>query len=235
MHPQDPSQRAGNCPMCGMALEPLEPALEDGPHPELIDVTRRFWLGASLSMPPGRVDPRRRGLRPPVAANGHLDVAQLALATPVVLWGGWPFFERFWASLRSRHLNMFTLIGLPASGLPTPTASSRRSRRRCSRRRRARWADWSPSTSRRPRSSSRSSCWARCSSLRPERDRQGDPRLAGPCTERRRARSRTTGRKRTSPSSKCMSATSCASGPGEEGPRRRRIVVEGRSAVGRSP
>jgi len=112
MHPEIRRDGPGTCPLCGMALEPLEPALEEGPNPELIDMTRRFWASAVLSVPLVILTlgaevfglellPMRISVR-----------VQFALATPVVLWGGWPFFERFWASLKSRHLNMFTLIGL---------------------------------------------------------------------------------------------------------------------------
>jgi Cu+-exporting ATPase len=112
MHPQIRQDHPGSCPICGMALEPLEPSLEEGPNPELVDMTRRFWISAVLSAPLVLLTlgadlfglellPMRTSLW-----------VQLALATPVVLWGGWPFFERFWASLKSRNLNMFTLIGL---------------------------------------------------------------------------------------------------------------------------
>ncbi len=112
MHPEIRQQGPGSCPICGMALEPLEPTLEEGPNPELVDMSRRFWLSAALSVPLL------------VLAMGAelfgwhwlpMETSvwvQLALATPVVLWGGWPFFERGWASLKSRNLNMFTLISL---------------------------------------------------------------------------------------------------------------------------
>jgi P-type Cu+ transporter len=112
MHPQIRQDHPGNCPICGMALEPLEPTLEEAANPELIDMTRRFWVSAALSLPlvvlaMGMEIPGWRIMPTRTAAW-----VQLALATPVVLWGGWPFFERFWASLRTRNLNMFTLIGL---------------------------------------------------------------------------------------------------------------------------
>ena len=112
MHPEIRRDGPGTCPICGMALEPLEPSLEEEANPELIDMNRRFWISAALSLPLV------------VLAMGselfgwHLLPMrvsvwlQLALATPVVLWGGWPFFERLWASLKTRNLNMFTLIGL---------------------------------------------------------------------------------------------------------------------------
>jgi Cu+-exporting ATPase len=95
-----------------MALEPLEPAVDEGPNPELIDMSRRFWVSAALSLPLVllAIATELLGWEPlPMRQSVWL---QLALATPVVLWGGWPFFERFWASLKTRNLNMFTLIGL---------------------------------------------------------------------------------------------------------------------------
>ncbi len=112
MHPQIRRSQPGNCPICGMALEPLEPSLEDGPNPELIDMTRRFWGSAVLSaiLVVLIMATELAGWEP--LPMRQLIWLQLALATPVVLWGGWPFFERFWASLRTHNLNMFTLIGL---------------------------------------------------------------------------------------------------------------------------
>ena len=112
MHPEIRRDGPGQCPICGMALEPLEPTLEEGPNPELIDMNRRFWISAILSLPLVILTfgAELFGWEPlPMRTSMWL---QLALATPVVLWGGWPFFERFWASLQNRHLNMFTLIGL---------------------------------------------------------------------------------------------------------------------------
>ncbi|MEP7130889.1 MAG: copper-translocating P-type ATPase [Sphingomicrobium sp.] len=112
MHPQIRRDGPGSCPICGMALEPLEPSAEERPNPELIDMSRRFWVSLALSAP----------LLMLVVAAELFGVEtlpmrisiwlQLALATPVVLWGGWPFFERLWASLRTRNLNMFTLVGM---------------------------------------------------------------------------------------------------------------------------
>ena len=112
MHPQIRRMGPGSCPICGMALEPLEPSLEDGPNPELIDMTRRFWVGAVLSVPLVilTLGTELFGWRlVPMSTSVWI---QMALATPVVLWAGWPFFERFWISLKTRNLNMFTLIGL---------------------------------------------------------------------------------------------------------------------------
>jgi Cu+-exporting ATPase len=114
MHPQIVRDRPGNCPICGMALEPLLPGgEEDGT--ELRDMTRRFWVSAALS---GLV--LLLAMSHMLAGNpldsliGHRlrPLLELALATPVVLWGGWPFFARGWQSLVNRSLNMFTLIAL---------------------------------------------------------------------------------------------------------------------------
>jgi len=112
MHPEIRRNGPGQCPICGMALEPLEPTLEEGPNPELIDMTRRFWASAILSIPLIVLTFGAELLGwEPLPLRTSMWV-QLALASPVVLWGGWPFFERFWASLKTRNLNMFTLIGL---------------------------------------------------------------------------------------------------------------------------
>jgi len=112
MHPQIRRNGPGQCPICGMALEPLEPTLDEGPNPELIHMSRRFWVSAVLSVPLVilTIGAELAGWQPlPMRLSMWV---QLALASPVVLWGGWPFFERFWASLKTRNLNMFTLIGL---------------------------------------------------------------------------------------------------------------------------
>jgi Cu+-exporting ATPase len=115
MHPQIRQVGPGSCPICGMALEPLGIAAETGPNPELIDMTRRFWIGAALAVPTmilemsGHVPGSK--LHHYVSPQ-HSVWIQFALATPVVLWAGWPFFERGWASLRHRSLNMFSLIAL---------------------------------------------------------------------------------------------------------------------------
>ena len=112
MHPQIRRDGPGNCPICGMALEPLEPSLEEGPNPELVDMSKRFWVSALLSLPLVVITFGAELLGwEPLPMRTSMWV-QLALATPVVLWGGWPFFERFWDSLKTRNLNMFTLIGL---------------------------------------------------------------------------------------------------------------------------
>jgi len=112
MHPEIRRDEPGQCPICGMALEPLEPTLEEGANPELIDMSRRFWVSTAFTVPLVVlvVAAELFGLEPlPMTQSMWV---QLALATPVVLWGGWPFFERFAASLKTRNFNMFTLIGL---------------------------------------------------------------------------------------------------------------------------
>ncbi len=116
MHPQIVRDHPGNCPICGMALEPRTVSLEAEADPELVGMKRRFWVSALLSLPlfllsMGDMIPILGSLRANIPAPAW-NYLQLALASPVVLWGGWPFFQRFWRSLVSRHLNMFTLIGL---------------------------------------------------------------------------------------------------------------------------
>jgi Cu+-exporting ATPase len=113
MHPEIRQAGPGACPLCGMALEPLDATAEVGPNHELIDMTRRLRIGLALALPVVVLE-----------MGGHVfDLAhvvpqqvsnwiQLGLATPVVLWAGWPFFQRGWASIVTRHLNMFTLIAI---------------------------------------------------------------------------------------------------------------------------
>jgi P-type Cu+ transporter len=105
MHPEIVQDHPGSCPLCGMALEPMLPAAEAVDGLELRDMTRRLWVAAVLSAP--LVIIGMFGLN-----FAGVVWVQLALATPVVLWAGWPFFARGWASLRNRRLNMFTLIAL---------------------------------------------------------------------------------------------------------------------------
>ena len=115
MHPQIVRDEPGSCPICGMALEPMTVTADAGPDPELVEMTRRFWIGLALTAPllifmigdmlPG--EPLRHLIPGRVAAW-----LQLVLATPVVLWAGWPFFVRGWSSIVHRSLNMFTLIAL---------------------------------------------------------------------------------------------------------------------------
>ena len=113
MHPQVRQMGPGNCPICGMALEPVVATAEQGESPELRDMTRRFWIGTALTAPVFALE-----------MGGHLfnihhlvaqqtsNWIQLLLGTPVVLWAGWPFFTRAVASVKNRSLNMFSLIAL---------------------------------------------------------------------------------------------------------------------------
>ncbi|MFG1384588.1 heavy metal-binding domain-containing protein, partial [Xanthobacter sp. V3C-4] len=113
MHPQIRQLGPGNCPICGMTLEPEVATGKTGPSAELVDMTRRFWIGLALALPVLALE-----------MGGHLtnlhmllgaqasNWTQLVLATPVVLWAGWPFFTRAWQSLVTRRLNMFTLIAM---------------------------------------------------------------------------------------------------------------------------
>ena len=115
MHPEIVRDAPGSCPICGMALEPMAPTLADEESPELRDMGRRFRVSALLTLPLFALAMAEMAAAPRVAhalPAGTLAWIQLLLATPVVLWGGKPFFERAWRSLRTRQLNMFTLIAL---------------------------------------------------------------------------------------------------------------------------
>jgi P-type Cu+ transporter len=112
MHPEIRCSGPRQCPICGMALEPLEPSLDEGSNPELIDMSRRFWVSTVLTLPLALLVVATELLGWDILPMRVFAWMQLAVATPVVLWGGLPFFERFWASLKTRSLNMFTLIGL---------------------------------------------------------------------------------------------------------------------------
>ncbi len=112
MHPQIRREGPGTCPICGMALEPEAPTLDDRPNPELVDFTRRLWVSAILSVPLLAVSMGAEMLGLHLVSPMASPWVQLALTAPIVLWGGLPFFERGWASLKSRHYNMFTLIAL---------------------------------------------------------------------------------------------------------------------------
>lgn len=113
MHPQIRQLGPGNCPICGMTLEPAVVTADMGPSPELVDMQRRFWIGLVLTLPVLALEmgghlTNLHMLLGPLTSNW----IQLILATPVVLWAGAPFFERAWQSLVTRHLNMFTLIAM---------------------------------------------------------------------------------------------------------------------------
>jgi len=112
MHPQIRRNGPGQCPICGMALEPLEPTQEEGPNLELIGMSRRFWTSVAFTVPLVLLVMTSEVFAFELLPMRSSVWVQLALATPVVLWGGWPFFDRFWESLKTRNLNMFTLIGL---------------------------------------------------------------------------------------------------------------------------
>ncbi len=113
MHPEIRQPGPGHCPICGMALEPEVATLGGGPSAELVDMTRRFWIALALSIPVVVLEMGGHlGNLPMWPPEGVSNWIQLALATPVVLWAGWPFFERGWASLKTRNLNMFTLIAM---------------------------------------------------------------------------------------------------------------------------
>src|SRR5918992_2144942 len=115
MHPEIVRREPGFCPICGMALEPRTVTVEEEGNPELADMTRRFWVSLGLTMPLLIMAMAEMFLGQQVshALPGRLSVwVQFALATPAVLWGGWPFFRRGWASLVNRSLNMFTLIAV---------------------------------------------------------------------------------------------------------------------------
>jgi Cu+-exporting ATPase len=115
MHPQIRQVGPGNCPICGMTLEPVKATAEVGENHELIDMTRRFWVGLLLTLPVFVLE-----MGGHIPALGLHDLVpprisiwiQFVLSTPVVLWAGWPFFERAWASVFHRSLNMFSLIAL---------------------------------------------------------------------------------------------------------------------------
>jgi len=115
MHPQIRQPGPGSCPICGMALEPVTTGEDTGPSPELLDMTRRFWIGTALAVP---VVILEMGAHLPGLNFHHFVSPQLAIwvqflfATPVVLWAGWLFLVRGWASVRNRSLNMFSLIAL---------------------------------------------------------------------------------------------------------------------------
>jgi Cu+-exporting ATPase len=113
MHPQIRQPRPGSCPICGMALEPLVATAGPVENAELADMTRRFWIGLVLTVPVFLLEMggHLTGLTERIGQQ-NANWVQLVLATPVVLWAGWPFFERGWRSILNRSLNMFTLIAL---------------------------------------------------------------------------------------------------------------------------
>src|SRR5262245_9359075 len=115
MHPEIIRDGPGSCPICGMALEPLTITAEEPEKEEIRDMTRRFWVSVALTIPTlaiGMADLIPGKPLDEVLSPRNATWAQLLLATPVILWGGWPFFVRGWHSVINRSLNMFTLIAL---------------------------------------------------------------------------------------------------------------------------
>ena len=113
MHPEIQRPGPGSCPICGMALEPVMPTASDGPSEEYHDMRHRFWVGLLLALPVFALEMggHLTGLHQYVGRQTN-NWVQMLLATPVVLWAGWPFFERAWLSIRNKSLNMFTLIAM---------------------------------------------------------------------------------------------------------------------------
>jgi len=115
MHPEVVQDRPGNCPKCGMALEPRTAVAQEEDNAELRDMTRRFWIGVVLAVPVfllAMVADLAPAWLPASLSRATVQWTEFILATPVVLWGGWPFFQRGWASVVNRSLNMFSLIAL---------------------------------------------------------------------------------------------------------------------------
>ena len=112
MHPEIRRSGPGSCPICGMALEPTEPTGDEGPNPELVDFTRRFGISAVLAVPLLLISMGAEMAGVQLVPMRWSPWVQLALTAPIVLWAGWPFFERGWASIKSRRYNMFTLIAI---------------------------------------------------------------------------------------------------------------------------
>src|SRR5208337_3050946 len=116
MHPEIIRPAPGSCPICGMALEPRTVTAAADENPELRDMTRRFWVSLALTVPLMAIAMASMSMSPNAVAyflgGAAVTWFEFVLATPVVLWAGWPFFQRFWTSLVNRSPNMFTLIGM---------------------------------------------------------------------------------------------------------------------------
>ena len=113
MHPEIQRPGPGSCPICGMALEPVMPDAASGPSAEYRDMRRRFWIGLLLALPVVALEMGGHLTRLHAILDRQMsNLIQMSLATPVVLWAGWPFFERAWHSVRNKSLNMFTLIAM---------------------------------------------------------------------------------------------------------------------------
>ena len=213
MHPEVRQIGPGACPICGMALEPEIATADTGPNPELADMTRRFWIGLALTVPVFVLEMGAHLF----GAHAWIDQTlsnwlQFAFATPVVLWAGWPFFERGWQSLVTRNLNMFTLIALGtgvayaysviATLAPEPVPGGvPRARRRGRGLFRGRRRHHRAGAAR-----------AGAGAARPRRDLRRDPRAARPAAQDRAARSRATAATTKSRSTRSPSATACGCG-----------------------
>jgi Cu+-exporting ATPase len=112
MHPEIRRPAAGSCPICGMALEPLEPAADGAPNPELVDFTRRMWVSVACAVPLLALSMGADMLGLHILSGSASAWVQFLLATPIVAWAGLPFFQRGWASIRTARLNMFTLVSI---------------------------------------------------------------------------------------------------------------------------
>jgi P-type Cu+ transporter len=112
MHPEVRQVGPGSCPICGMALEPEQVTLDDAPDPELVDMARRFWIALALALPVFAIEMGGHLTGIKLLPMGWSNWVSFALSTPVVLWAGAPFFVRGWQSVKSRNLNMFTLIAM---------------------------------------------------------------------------------------------------------------------------
>ena len=214
MHPEIRQVGPGSCPICGMALEPDVVSLDTPPNPELADMTRRFWIGLALSVPPVVLEMGGHlvgghGLVDPTLSNW----IQLVFATPVVVWAGWPFFVRGWQSLanaqsqyvhadRDRHRRGLAL-----------QPGRHDSRRRFFRRLFADMAARSRSISNPPPSSPCWCCSARCWSCAPARRHRAPSRRCSNWRRRPRDASQTTAPSMKSRSTALRSATNCASAP----------------------
>ena len=223
----------GACPICGMALEPVSRRRPmRRPNPELLDMTRRFWIGLALTLPVvdagnGRAFRRLSALW--LSPQMSVTWIQLALATPVVLWAGWPFFVRGWRSFVTRKLNMFIADRTWAPASPGLTASSRRLRPRFSRRPFAARRRRRASISRRRRSSPCWCCSARCWSCAPASSTSGAIRALldlAPKTARRidgrRQRDRSPARRR--PRRRSPAGAAGREDPGRRHRRRRPLL-----------
>jgi Cu+-exporting ATPase len=113
MHPEIRQKGPGSCPICGMAIEPIEVSLDhEEDKTEYLGMLKRFWVSSLLTLPLLLITMGDRWFMAVAGFEEYSGYLLLVLASPVVLWGGWPFFERFWQSLRNKSPNMFTLIGL---------------------------------------------------------------------------------------------------------------------------